>query len=48
MKTNHGMSVGLVLLGAGLIAWMFTTDWRYAVAGVIAFVVAGVIGAGAS
>lgn len=48
MKTNHGMSIGLVLLGAGLIAWLFTTDWRYAVAGVIAFVVAGVIGAGAS
>lgn len=39
------VKAGFLLLALGLCAWLFTTDWRYAVAGLIALLVAAVVGA---
>jgi hypothetical protein len=40
-----GVKIGFVLLAVGVTAWLFLGDWRYAVAGLIALVVAAVVGA---
>lgn len=38
------VKIGTVLLAAGLGAFLFLGDWRYAVAGVIALLASAVIG----
>lgn len=42
------VKIGFLLLALGLVGWLFTTDWRFAVAGVLALLVAAVFGAPAS
>lgn len=36
--------VGIAALAAGLVAWLWTYDWRWAVTGAVAFVVLGIAG----
>jgi hypothetical protein len=43
--TAAAVKAGFLLQAAGLCAWLFTADWRYAVAGLIALLVAAVVGA---
>lgn len=36
--------LGIGALAAGLVAWLWTSDWRWAVTGAVAFVVLGIAG----
>lgn len=40
-----GVKIGFLLLAAGILAWLFLGDWRYAAAGAVGLVVAAVVGA---
>lgn len=40
-----GVKVGFVLLAAGLAAWLWLGDWRWAVMGVLALLAGAVVGA---
>lgn len=40
---HPAVALGFALLAAGLLAWLWTGEWRHAVTGLVALVVAAVV-----